>query len=119
MDGVRYRKPPTDKQLLKAARDFRTGVLDGRPSAFMCYAVSMALQGYLSWSLGVETDIVSADFPEINHYWLKLPDGRILDATADQFGLDPVYLGPLPLKYETRQARLADWVMVWMANRLA
>jgi hypothetical protein len=36
----------------------------------------------------------------MNHIWLRLPDGRALDATADQFNtlfpsmdLPPVYLG--------------------------
>jgi hypothetical protein len=64
----------------------------------MCFAVSAALQGYLS-SCGVETELVEADFGHTNHFWLRLPDGRILDPTADQFGLSPVYLGKLPTKY--------------------
>ena len=32
----------------------------------------------------------------VEHVVLELPDGRVLDVTADQFGLDPVYLGPMP-----------------------
>jgi hypothetical protein len=33
----------------------------------------------------------------MNHVWLRLTDGRALDATADQFdpSLPPVYLGEL------------------------
>jgi len=41
--------------------------------------------------------------PEMNHYWLELPDGQVLDPTADQFNdedgfehlrpLPPVYIG--------------------------
>ena len=34
----------------------------------------------------------------MNHIWIRLADGRVLDPTADQFGdYPPVYLGdPLP-----------------------
>ena len=71
----------------------------------MCLAVCAPLQGFLSLA-GIDTTIVEAHFAETNHVWLQLPDGRILDPTADQFGLDVVYIGPLPLSYSTRQARL-------------
>jgi hypothetical protein len=55
--------------------------------------------------MGVETELVEADFGWTNHCWLALPDGRILDPTADQFvghgaTLPPVYLGPLPVIYQ-------------------
>ena len=43
-------------------------MIGDKPSNWTCGKVSFALQGYLA-----------------NHVWLKLPDGRILDATADQF----------------------------------
>ena len=96
----------TDRQLVKYAREFRRGVLGKRSSFMMCAAVCLPLETILSMA-GVDVTIVESHFAEVNHIWLRLPDGRILDPTADQFGLEPVYLGPLPLIYETRQARLA------------
>lgn len=95
----------TQRQLRRTATDFRTGLLDGRSSHGMCFAVCAALQGWLS-VCGVETEMVEANFVEINHVWLLLPNGDILDPTADQFGLDPVYIGRLPFAYEARTARL-------------
>lgn len=50
---------------------------------------------------GVETECVETDLGAMNHIWLRLPDGRALDPTADQFNrlfpamnLPAVYLGP-------------------------
>lgn len=68
----------------------------------MCLAVCLPLEGLLR-AAGVEAMAEKADFPghpEVaSHMWLRLPDGRILDPTADQFGLPPVYLGELPNQY--------------------
>ena len=83
----------TDDELIEIARDFRDGLLDGRPPDLMCMVVSAPLQGFLSAVYGVETTLEKLDFENGDHVWLRLPDGRILDATADQFGLEPVYLG--------------------------
>lgn len=73
----------------------------------MCFAVCGPLQPLLSLA-GVETELVEAwfkrEYGEQNHYWLKLPDGRILDPTADQFGLPAVYLGPIPEDYRRAMA---------------
>ena len=95
----------SDKQLLNIVTGFREGLLSGESSTFRCGMVSYALQGFLSL-YEVETKLVSLNFAEINHMFLQLPDGRIIDATADQFGLPPVYIGPMPLLYTTRKARL-------------
>jgi hypothetical protein len=65
--------------------------------------VSAPLQGLLSAVYGIETSLEEADLGHTNHVFLRLPDGRILDATADQFDLPCVYLGPLPELY--REAR--------------
>jgi hypothetical protein len=65
----------------------------------MCAVVSYSLQGYLSF-LGVTTELGEVDLKFSNHVFLKLPDGRILDATADQFGGPKVYLG-MPLWFHT------------------
>lgn len=95
----------SERELRRVVTEFRDGILCGRPSEGMCFAVCAALQGYLDM-FGLDTEMVEANFAEINHVWLRLPDGRIIDPTADQFGLPPVYIGPLPLVYESRQARL-------------
>ena len=84
----------TDRQLLKATRQFRDGILEGRSSDRMCFMVCFALQGFLS-ACGLETLLIEAEFRDTNHVWLQLPDGRVLDPTADQFGLAPVYLGQI------------------------
>lgn len=95
----------SDRKLKRLAAQFRDGILAGRSSEFMCFAVCAPLQAFLA-ALGLETQLVEVRFPEVNHVWLRLPDGRILDPTADQFGLEPVYLGRIPFAYETLQARL-------------
>jgi hypothetical protein len=74
----------------------------------MCFAVCAPLQPLL-YLAGVESELVEVSFAEVNHCFLRLSDGRILDPTADQFGLEPVYLGAMPLKYETLQARMVLW----------
>lgn len=87
------------QELVKLAREFRRGILDGRSSKSMCFAVCWPLSGLLE-AAGVRTELVEGDFGSVNHFWLKLPNGDILDPTADQFGLEPVYIGPLPTVYE-------------------
>lgn len=97
----------TDKRLTRIAEDFRDGLLNGRHSRLMCFAVCAPLQSLLSIS-GIETELVEVEFPGINHFYLRLLDGRILDPTADQFDLPAVYLGPVPEKY--RDMTVAEWV---------
>lgn len=110
----------TDKQLVRLAKSFRSGIIRGNPwtklrpkgkplSWGMCFQVSAPLQGLLS-AHGFETTLETVDFIEINHTFLRLPDGRILDATADQFGLEPVYLGPMPDEYQALIDRHATFV---------
>lgn len=94
-------RPVTDGGLVRVARQFRKGLLGRKSSRGTCGMVSMALGGYLAF-LGIKTEYVETDLQDApteaaNHAWLRLPDGRVLDATADQFdelGLPPVYLGP-------------------------
>lgn len=72
--------------------------------------VTAPLQSYLSF-LKVESKLIEG-FVTIgeaitNHYWIELPDGRIIDPTADQFNeikkqdMPKVYLGQKP-----------DWYML-------
>lgn len=90
----------SDDELIAIARDFRDGILGGRPSDMTCAMVSWPLAGYLQALCGVDCEAVESDLGHMNHIWIKLPDGRALDATADQFSdskngqrLPPVYLG--------------------------
>lgn len=62
-----------------------------------CAVVSYPLSGYLRF-LGIENKIVEGSR---GHVWIELADGRIIDATADQFNgrwlkFPKVYIGPLP-----------------------
>lgn len=88
-----------DATLKRIARDMRAGILGKRSSRLMCMAISAPLQGMLSALYNFETELEIVDFPDRNHAWLRLPDGRILDATADQFGLEAIYLGQVPPLY--------------------
>lgn len=74
----------TDKQLHKICEEFREGMLEGRKSKGMCGIISWALQGYLT-AIGVETRSVIGNIGKWNHVWLELPDGTVIDCTADQF----------------------------------
>ena len=89
-----------DRQLVEVSREFRRGLLSCESSEMMCMIVSSALGGYLSAVFGIECEVEEVDFGHTNHVWLKLADGRILDPTADQFGLPAVYLGEVPEKYK-------------------
>lgn len=90
-----------DADLVAIAADFRDGILDGGSSAWKCAMVCWPLAGYLSALHSFKTETVETDLGHMNHIWLRLPDGRALDPTADQFNrlfpdmnLPPVYLGP-------------------------
>jgi hypothetical protein len=91
-----------DRELLKYTTEFRESVLDGLDSKAMCFMVCAPLEGLLSM-MGVETTLEDGAFADWNHVWLRLPDGRVLDPTADQFNehlaepLPAVYLGPATL----------------------
>ena len=102
----------TDKELLKIVKAFRKGILGkaNDPSA-MCAAVSLPLQGFLSFAYGIECKVCYGDIDDVSiglwvHTWLQLPDGRILDATASQFAtpagepIPEIYLGEKPKWYK-------------------
>lgn len=101
--------PAALNSIHETVSEFRAGILDGRPSARMCDAVSLPLQGYLSFAENIKTEVVSRFFKiaggELEHVWLEMPDGTIIDATADQMAehgyptLPPVYIGPKPPHY--------------------
>lgn len=82
-----------DAQIIEFAYEFRRGILGGKESTFMCFAVCAPLVSLLIHQ-GVEADLVESDLGICNHFWIRLADGRALDPTIDQFGDFPaVYLG--------------------------
>lgn len=105
----------TDKELLRIVTGFRRGILGRRKSTKMCYAICWPLQGFLKIAADFETTLTEGTIKlidhnagiTINHFWLTLKDGRILDPTADQFNFNmkgrkdmpPVYLGKKPDYY--------------------
>lgn len=87
----------TDSELRRICQEFRKGILGNRSSEMQCAKVSYPLSGYLRF-LGVENRIVEGTR---GHVWIELKDGRIIDATANQFNgrwtkFHKVYIGPLP-----------------------
>lgn len=96
-----------DKEIKYQAREFTKGLL-GRKfgSAGNCAQVSMWLQGYLGSICQLETELMNAQViqngEEVNHYFLQMSDGRIIDATASQFNfpdgkqMPKLYFGSVP-----------------------
>lgn len=103
----------TDADLIKTAQEFRKGLLGSRTSRSMCFMVSAPLLSLLSL-YGVSGQLDKAEVYRetkhactmVQHWFIRLQDGRILDATADQFltptrnRMPPVYLGETPNWYE-------------------
>jgi hypothetical protein len=88
----------SDADLIEFAREFRDGILEGRPSWGWCFAISAPLSGLLNFE-GIPNELVESDLTDhpdsdfYEHSWIRLEDGRVLDATFDQFGGEDVYLG--------------------------
>lgn len=84
-----------DATLLEIATEFRDAIVGTGASTNRCGMVCYPLADYLAF-LGVDVVLHESWVGRMNHVWLLLPDGRVLDPTADQFdaSLPPVYLGP-------------------------
>lgn len=84
---------------------FRKGILGKKSSHKMCFAVCAPLQGFLEL-MGYQVELVEGEYQNTNHYWLQLPDGNIIDPTADQFQtptgepMPKVYIGKKPEWYK-------------------
>ena len=95
----------TNSEIKKIATGFKRGLLNKRSSALMCFAVAAPLCSYLR-CLGVECELVEGAVGRINHFWILLPNKKILDPTSNQFS-DPftgkkmpsVYIGEKPAWY--------------------
>ena len=83
----------SDPEIRSYARNFAKGILGDHESDMMCFMVSAPLAGYLN-AVGVKCESVEGSIRGVNahHYWVQFPDGRIIDATATQFGLKNVWL---------------------------
>lgn len=90
--------------LRRIVSGFRSGVLNRRRSKDRCWMVSAPLQALLV-VLGHDCELTEGQIRERPHFWITLRDGRIIDATADQFR-DPdgekmptIYIGAKPSWY--------------------
>lgn len=82
--------------LLGYSKRFRKAVLGREASDRMCYVVSGPLCAAIT-ALGFGAHLVKSKVAYMEHIFIRLDDGRVLDATADQFShfvdVGPVYLG--------------------------
>ena len=92
----------TDRDIIKTVSEFRKGILGKNFSLGACYMICAPLQSFLSACCEIETSLESIEYSEdtpnqcVNHYWLTLEDGRVIDPTIDQFESghkNGVYLG--------------------------
>jgi len=96
----------TPTALKRFVRKFRDSILVGEPPEDWCYLVSAPLQVSLK-ALGIECALVRGGVYDACHFWIELPDGTIIDATASQFPrpngreMPFVYIGELPEWYCT------------------
>lgn len=100
----------SDKDVLSIARGFRRGMLSGETPEMKCFMVTAPLLGYLQF-MGIRAEMHEGSVWLENaneiwqHFWIKLPDGRILDPTASQFNgkskrkMPVVYIGAIPEHY--------------------
>lgn len=90
----------TDRKLKAVAKSFRDGMLETGSPLGWCGLICWPLASLLE-AQGLRVRAVELKFRDdaptllANHVVIELPDGRVLDPTADQFGIDPVYLGTL------------------------
>lgn len=80
-----------DAEIIKAVKGFVKGLLDGKSTVDMCYMVCSPLSAFLN-GCGVENTLTEGEVNGYHHFWITLSDGRVIDPTADQFGLLNIYL---------------------------
>jgi hypothetical protein len=94
--------------LRRIVGEFRRGMLGKGSSALMCFAVCAPLQSLLEMA-GYPTELIEGEVENTEHYWLQLPDGRIVDPTADQLtapdgsAMPKVFIGEKPEWYLVSQ----------------
>ena len=98
-------KEMTQSEILKTATNFRKGMIGRQSSKSWWFMISAPLEGLLR-VMGCDCQLVEGHVGRDCHFWLKLPDGNILDPSADQFKkpdktkMPPVYIGPRPEWYK-------------------
>ena len=99
----------TDKEIIRVAKGFTKGLLGKKSTVDMCYVVCSPLVGYLSM-LGVDCRLTDGYIDhceaELHHFWITLSDGKIIDPTADQFGLLNSWVVNQPSNYKVKQTLL-------------
>lgn len=101
----------TDKQIISFTKKFRKGVLNGKKSRGMCFAICAPLVTLLN-GVGVKCELTRGvcnfiDNDTWQHDWITLQDGRIIDPTSDQFKkpdgspMPEIYLGEKPEWYDS------------------
>lgn len=79
------------RQVLRMAI-FKPAGFDDWETAGACLYVSQAVERWFGPPL-VRGCFRDANDGHVTHFWNVLPDGRILDVTADQFDLCPLFVG--------------------------
>ena len=100
----------TDKKILKLACQIRNIYVGNNSSRGYCILVSQKLHRELI-AVGCPCTVMQGSVGRHGHLWVQLEDGRILNATGDQFTrhrLPPVYLGPRPHCYKINKERYYD-----------
>jgi hypothetical protein len=91
-----------DAELTEFVSEFREGILDGTTSFMACGMVCHPLVTLLNMAgvpCSIQTTLsIRTSYGSVNHVWIALADGRVIDPTADQFNdegfsFPPVYLG--------------------------
>ena len=95
--------PLTDREILRIAGNFRSGMLDNASSRMTCFMVCAPLLPLLEYGGHFHGRLlestVTCGAAACNHIFIGLDDGRVLDPTADQFNdvlgtkMPKVYLG--------------------------
>lgn len=93
----------TEKKIAQISKLFTKGILDGMTSVDKCFIVCAPLAAYLS-IFGIECTLTEGEINHceatLHHYWITLSNGKIIDPTADQFGLLNQWVTKQPSYYK-------------------
>lgn len=109
----------TDREIIKIVTEFRKGILGKQSPLKMCWKVCLPLCTYLELC-GCPNEVTEGIVKlngrnkgiTIGHFWLTLPDKRIIDPTASQFNgmgnddMPKVYFGKKPKWYRKKYTRI-------------
>lgn len=98
----------TDREIRKAAKGFVKGLLGNQSTTDMCFWVCSPLASYLQFC-GIECSLTEGEIFDSHHFWITFSDERIIDPTADQFGLPNIWLQSKPSSYKEYVAKDFDY----------